>query len=320
MPPIEFASLDELALRPVAMGLAAIWALLVLAGLIVFALVRARPERDYGELVSRTRTWVWILAVVTLVMAAGDQVAIVFVGLISFLAFKEFLTLTPNRATDRRVLAWAYLAIPIQFYWVYTGRYGFFIIFIPVYVFTLIAFRLLLTERTDGFIRAAATLQWGLILTVFNLSHLGFLFVLPLAVPTQAGGAGLFFFVVFLTQFNDVAQYVWGKLLGRRQVIPKVSPGKTWEGLVGGVATTTLLAVALAPVFTPFAPLYAAAAGLLIGVLGFVGDVTVSAVKRDLGVKDSGRFLPGHGGILDRLDSLTFTAPLFFHFTRFFYG
>lgn len=313
-------NLSALALAPVWLGLIGIWVLLGVAAFAVFVLARANRDKDYSELINRTRTWVWIILTVTIVMAMGDKAAIVFIGFISFLAFKEYLTLVPSRASDRRVFFWAYIAIPIQFWWVYAGYYGFFIIFIPVYVFTFIAFRLLLTGRTDGFIKAAGTLQWGLILTVYNLSHLGFLFVLPLDEATQAGGAGLFFFVVFLTQFNDVAQYVWGKLFGRRKVIPSISPGKTWEGFLGGLVTTTALSILLAGIFTPFDLIHAAAAGLVIGVLGFVGDITVSAIKRDLGVKDSGKFLPGHGGILDRLDSLTFTAPLFFHFTRYFYG
>ncbi len=315
--PIDFSSM---ALAPIWLGMAGLWVLLGVAGVAVFVLARANPEKDYTELASRTRTWVWIILALTSVMAMGDKAAIIFIGFISFLAFKEYLTLVPNRAADRRVFFWAYIAIPIQFWWVYAGYYGFFTIFIPVYVFTFIAFRLLLTGRTDGFIRAAGTLQWGLILTVYNLSHLGFLFVLPLSQSTQAGGAGLFFYVVFLTQFNDVAQYIWGKLFGRHKIIPLVSPGKTWEGFLGGLVTTVALSIVLAGLFTPFDVYFAAASGALIGVLGFVGDITVSAIKRDLGVKDSGRFLPGHGGILDRLDSLTFTAPLFFHFVRYFYG
>jgi phosphatidate cytidylyltransferase len=153
-----------------------------------------------------------------------------------------------------------------------------------------------------------------LMTTVFSLSHMAFLLVLPTAGNPVAGGAGLLLYLLFLTQFNDVAQYVWGKLLGRRRVIPRVSPNKTWEGLLGGVTTTVALAVVLAPWLTPFATVEAAVAGLIIGAAGFAGDVTISAVKRDLGVKDSGSLLPGHGGILDRIDSLTFTAPLFFHF------
>jgi phosphatidate cytidylyltransferase len=311
---------DKMFQEPVWIGILGIYLILIFAWIAIFALGRRNPAKDLEELTSRTRTWFWIVLTLTVVLAIGDKAAIIFVGFVSFLALKEFLTLIPTRRSDRRVLFWAYLAIPIQFWWVYAGYYGFFIIFIPVYGFTLLAFRMLLTGRTEGFIKAVGTLQWGLMLTVFNLSHLAFLFVLPLQEPTQSGGTGLFFFVIFLTQFNDVAQYVWGKMFGKRRITPTVSPGKTWEGFLGGIATTTILSILIAGYFTPFNLWHAASVGMLIGILGFVGDVTVSAVKRDLGVKDSGQFLPGHGGVLDRLDSLTFTAPLFLHFTRYFYG
>jgi phosphatidate cytidylyltransferase len=149
---------------------------------------------------------------------------------------------------------------------------------------------------------------------VFSVSHVAYLLVLPAGVNPGAGGAGLVLFLVFLTQFNDVAQYCWGKLLGRHKALPSVSPGKTTEGVIGGLATTVALAWLLAGWLTPLSDIEALAAGALIGMAGFIGDVTVSALKRDLGVKDSGSLLPGHGGILDRIDSLIYTAPLFFHF------
>ena len=107
-----------------------------------------------------------------------------------------------------------------------------------------------------------------------------------------------------------MAQYVWGRLLGRRCITPSVSPGKTWEGFLGGLATTSLLAVALAPVLTPFSPAAALGIGALLAALGFAGDVTLSAVKRDLGIKDTGASLPGHGGILDRIDALIPVLPI----------
>jgi len=126
-------------------------------------------------------------------------------------------------------------------------------------------------------------------------------------------------FLLVLTELNDVAHYSRGKPLGRHNISPAVSPNKTLEGFVGGVLTTVLLAALLAPWLTPFTRLDALLAGALIAVAGFFGDLSLSALKRDLGIKDSGSLLPGHGGILDRVDSLTYTAPLFFHFTRYFY-
>jgi len=189
-----------------------------------------------------------------------------------------------------------------------------FIIFIPVYLFLLIPLKMVIVGETQGFLKAAGTIHWGLMTTVFSLSHAAFLLALPDSGNPAAGSAGLLLFLVFLTQFNDVMQFVWGKLAGRRKVIPKVSPGKTVAGFVGGVATTTLVAWLAAPYLTPLTGWQPVAAGLIIGIGGFVGDVTISALKRDLGIKDSGSLIPGHGGILDRVDSLTYTAPLFFHF------
>jgi len=150
---------------------------------------------------------------------------------------------------------------------------------------------------------------------VFCLSHAAFLLILrdpsrPRAMP----GPGLVLYLVTLTELNDVAQFLWGKSLGRHKVVPTVSPNKTWEGLLGGVATTTLLAWLLGPVLTPMDRAQSLLAGLIVGVGGFFGDINLSALKRDLGIKDTGTLLPGHGGILDRVDSLTYTAPLFFHY------
>jgi phosphatidate cytidylyltransferase len=302
------------ALTPsVVWALAGLLVILVAASLVVWALRRARPGRDYGELVLRVRSWWAMVGVFTLAMALSPAASIVFLGFVSFLAFKEYLSLIPVRRADRSVLFWAYLAIPVQYYWVAQGWYGMFIIFIPVYLFLLLPMRMVLIGETAGFLRSAGSLHWGLMLTVFNLSHVAFLLALPAERNPGGGAAGLVLTLVFLTQFNDVAQYVWGKLFGRHPVIPKVSPKKTREGLIGGVLTTVLLTVLIGPWLTPLTQAQSVAAGFVIGLGGFIGDVTISALKRDLGIKDSGALIPGHGGILDRVDSLTFTAPLFFH-------
>lgn len=300
-------------------AIAGVAVILVVASAIVVGLTHLQPARDHGALRARVRSWWVIVAITAVALVLSRDAAIGFLGFVSFLAFKEYLSLVPTRRADRRVLFWAYLAIPVQYWWVATGWYGMFVIFIPVYMFLLVPFRMVLEGVTAGFLRAVGTIHWGLMTMVFSLSHMAFLLVLPGADARGAGGAGLLVYLLFLTQFNDVAQYVWGRTLGNRRIVPSVSPGKTWAGFVGGVATTTVLAVLLAPLLTPFDTGFAAAVGLLIGVAGFVGDVTISALKRDLGVKDSGASIPGHGGILDRIDSLTFTAPLFFHVTRYFW-
>jgi phosphatidate cytidylyltransferase len=207
-----------------------------------------------------------------------------------------------------------------------------FIIFIPIYVFLLLPARMIITGDTQGFLRAIGTLQWGIVITVFFLSHAASLLVMPIAddprvlpvwqseVSKQWPGPGLFLLLLLLTQGNDVAQYIWGKSLGKRKLSPTVSPGKTWGGFLGGLVTTVIIAGLVGPSITMMSPLYAVAAGALVAVSGIIGDLNISALKRDLGVKDSGTTLPGHGGILDRVDSLTFTAPVFFHFVWYCYG
>jgi len=300
-------------------ALGGLYAILVAASASVLWLRWRAPENDRTELVQRIRSWWLIVSIFSIAMIVSRNVSVAFFAFVSFLALKEYLSIVPTRRADRRVLFWAYLAIPVQYYWVAEAWYGMFIIFIPVYVFLLLPLRMVLIGETKEFLRAAGTLHWGIMTLVFGISHVAYLLVLPEASYPNAGGPGLVLFLVFLTQFNDVAQYLWGKTLGRHKIIPKVSPNKTWEGFLGGVATTTLLSLLLSGWLTPMSWRIAIAAGLLISIAGFIGDVTISALKRDIGLKDSGSMLPGHGGILDRIDSLTYTAPLFFHFVYYLY-
>ncbi|GBE08159.1 phosphatidate cytidylyltransferase [bacterium BMS3Abin11] len=299
--------------------MAGLYGLLIFASAVTFILRRSNPKKDYTELSQCINSWWVMVTMFTAAIVLSKNVSLVFFAFISFLALKEYFSIIPTRRADRRVLFWAYLAIPLQYYFVWLEWYGMFIIFIPVYMFLFLPMRMIMIGETKAFLRAVGTLHWGLMTMVFSISHVAFLLILPASGNPVAGGAGLVLYLVFLTQFNDVAQYLWGKMLGKHKVIPKVSPNKTWEGFIGGVSTTTGLAVLLAPILTPFSWQVAVLAGMLIGLAGFIGDVTISALKRDIGVKDSGSMLPGHGGILDRIDSLTYTAPLFFHFVFFLY-
>jgi len=312
-------NLDVWVPRSVLVVLGAIVVLLVMASAIVFVLRRGDETGRHAELASRVRSWWVMVAVFAIAIAFRRGVAIAFFAVLSFLALKEYLSLIPTRRTDRHVLFWVYLCVPIQFWWVWREWYNLFLIFIPVWAFLFVAMRMVTRGDTKDFLRAAGTIHWGLMTMVFGLSHLAYLLVLPDGKPIAAHGAALLLFVVLLTQLNDVLQYVWGRALGRRKVLESVSPKKTVEGLVGGVLSTTLVSFLLAPVLTPLPRADSIAVGLMIGIGGFLGDVTVSAVKRDIGVKDSGTLIPGHGGILDRIDSLLFTAPLFFHFMAYFY-
>ncbi|HFK4479033.1 TPA: phosphatidate cytidylyltransferase [Citrobacter sedlakii] len=298
-------------------SLAAVFALLLAASVVNVLLVTLRPEKDWRELTLRIRTWWVIVVLFSLAILSPAWLALTFFGLVSFMALKEFLTLAPSRQADRMPLLWMFIAIPVNYGFIGSGWYGMFVVFIPVYVFLFLPARMVIAGDTQGFLRTASQLHWSLMTTVFAFSHVAFLMVLP--ADGKQTGALLVLFLVGLTEFNDVAQYIWGKSFGRIKVTPTVSPNKTLAGLLGGVATTALVALLLGPLLTPMSGAMSLLAGVIIGVTGFCGDVVMSAIKRDCGVKDSGTLLPGHGGILDRLDSLIFTAPVFFHFIRYFY-
>jgi len=265
------------------------------------------------------RMWWYLIGGFFLALIVSRTLAVVALGLVSFVAFKEFLTLAPTRRADSKVLLWAYLTIPLQYIWTGTGWYGMFIVFIPVYVFLLLPMRMVLLGETRGFLRAVGVIHWGLMTTVFCVSHLAYLLVLPDLPGLKNSGVGLLFYLVVVTHFNDAVQFLVNKRFARHAILTGVRPGLSREGLFAGIAMSALAAIVLAPLYTPFTPMQAGAVGLMIGLFGFIGFVAITAVERDLGVAESRDFLPGHGGLLLRLDSLMFTAPLFFHFVYYLY-
>ncbi|NLK91722.1 MAG: phosphatidate cytidylyltransferase [Bacteroidales bacterium] len=286
--------------------------ILVFASLLFYVIGLLKPDAKLQELKARTKSW-WIMASIfifaTIVNAKISYVAIAF---LSFVAFRELYSLMGFRESDRRAIFWAFLSIPIQYYLAFIGWYGAFIIFIPVVMFLLLPFRFVLKGETDGIIKSMASLQWLLMLTVFGISHLAYLLSLPELPNFNSGGRGLLLFVVFMTEINDVMQFVWGKLFGKKKIIPKISPNKTWEGFIGGVISTTIIGYCLG-FLTPLNGYELIFVSFMIAFTGFIGDVVMSSIKRDIGVKDSGNLIPGHGGVLDRIDSLMYTAPVFFH-------
>ena len=229
---------------------------------------------------------------------------------------REFLTLTRTRRGDHPALAAAFFVVlPLQYYLISIEWYGLYSILIPVYVFLLLPIVVALRGDTANFMRRIAEVQWGLMISVYCVSHVPALTTLP--IPGFADRSLLLIaFLILVVQSSDVLQYVWGKLLGRHQIAPSLSPSKTVEGFAGGVASATLLGAALWWI-TPFSPWQAAIMALVINLMGFCGGLVMSAIKRDRGVKDWGQMIEGHGGMLDRLDSVIFAAPIFFHLTRY---
>ena len=287
--------------------------ILVFSTLLFFIWGKMKPQANLTELKLRTKSW-WGMAIVFILAAVINPLISYFAfGLLSFMALGELATISKNvREADRRVLIWCYIAIPIQYVLAYNGLFNLFVIFIPIVMFIWIPFMLVMRGETTEIGRSMSVLPTQLMLTVFSLSHLAFLLSLPEIAGFNAGGRGLLLFIVFITEINDVFQFTWGKLLGRHKIIPKISPNKTWEGFIGGILTTTIIGYFLR-FLTPFSETEALVVSFIVACAGFVGDVVVSAVKRDIGLKDTGTLIPGHGGILDRIDSLSITAVVFFH-------
>ena len=286
--------------------------LLVTASLILFLVKKIFPKTNISELAARTRSW-WIMAGMFIgAVFISYNISYFFLAFLSFIAFRELYSVLGFREADRGALFWGILAIPIQYYLAYLAWYGAFIIFIPVVMFLVLPLRLVLKGDTHGITKSMALLQWILMLSVFGISHLAYLLSLPELPGFSSGGRGLLLFLVFLTEINDVMQFIWGKLLGRHKILPKISPNKTWEGFLGGVISTTVIGYFLG-FLTPLSAPNVILVSALIAIAGFSGDVVISAIKRDKGIKDMGNSIPGRGGVFDRIDSLAYTAPVFFH-------
>jgi phosphatidate cytidylyltransferase len=277
------------------------------------------PNPTIDNLNSRIKAWWVMVAMLGIAFAFGKPGVIVLFAIASLAALREFITLTPTRRGDHMALAVAFFVVlPLQYYLVWIDWYGLYSVFIPVYVFLLLAAIAALRQDTQDFMGRVAETQWGLMISVFCLSHVPAL--LGLKIPGYEGRSLLLIaFLVLVVQSSDVLQYVWGKLLGRHKIAPELSPSKTVEGFLGGVASATVLG-ALLWWITPFEPWQAGAMALMINLMGFFGGLVMSAIKRDRGVKDWGWMIEGHGGVLDRLDSVIFAAPVFFHTIRYFWS
>lgn len=294
---------------------------LLLVATVIGQWLRLRVKSEGGQktianLNSRTKAWWFMVAIFVGAMATGGIGSVILFGFTSFLALREFITLTPTRIGDHRTLFWVFFLItPLQYYLVATNWYGLFVILIPVYAFLFVPLRSAMCGDCERFLERAAKIQWGLMVCVYCVSHAPAL--LFLNIPGYEGQNGkLLFYFVCIAQISDVLQYVWGKTLGRHKIAPHVSPNKTWEGFLGGVGTTVGIGAALWWA-TPFTPWQSAGMSLAITLMGFAGGLVMSAIKRDRGVKDYGTLIEGHGGVMDRIDSICFAAPVFYHLTRY---
>jgi phosphatidate cytidylyltransferase len=307
-------------LREVYWILGSLLAVVSIASIVGNILERRRPGSPVIlNLNARIRSW-WVLIIIGgAALLAGRIAAVVLFAMLSFLCLREFITQVPGRRADHSALfACFFIALPVQYLLIAVDWYGLFSIWIPVYGFLVLPILAVLFNDTDRFLERTATTHWGLMICVYCISHIPAL--LTLRIPGYEGRSPLLMvYVVLIAQSSDILQYLWGKALGRHLVAPLLSPAKTVEGLIGGLLSATLLGALLWPI-TPFNVWQSAALAFLIAGLGFLGGLVLSAIKRGRGIKDWGTFIHGHGGMLDRLDSLCFSAPVFFHLTRYFFG
>jgi phosphatidate cytidylyltransferase len=292
-------------------------ALASLIGVILkYRLAEGKPHNVIDNLNSRINAWWVMILLIAIAIWIGKGGIITLFAFISFQCLREYVSLTHTRRGDHRALLWSFFFfLPFQYFLIAIDWYGMFSILIPVYAFLLLPISSALGSDTTRFLERAAKVQWGLMICVYCISHVPAL--LALEVEGYSGrNVLLIVFLVLTVQSSDVFQYVWGKLLGKRKVNESISPSKTLEGLIGGVLTSTAVGASLYWI-TPFNPWQAALIALTVNIMGFFGGFVLSAIKRDRGVKDWGSMIEGHGGMLDRVDSISFSAPIFFHIVRY---
>lgn len=296
---------------------------------LIARLLRKRPAGTIDPAVvhvfnRRIRAW-WLMSVVLAVGLLLQRVGTVVVfGLVSFWALREFITMTPTRRGDHRALFWVFfLFTPLQYVLVGLGPdyYRIYSILIPVFASLLIPARTAFSGDHRRFLERSAKIQSGLLICVYSLSYAPALLDLRFQHNEQIWNGdppALLIYFVLVVQLAEVAQYAWGRLLGRHVIAPEINASRTWEGLCGGVTSAAIVGALLSWV-TPFGVFGSACMSALIAVMGFAGNMTMSAIKRDRRVSDYGTLVQGHAGVLDRIDALCFSAPVFFHLAPVFY-
>jgi phosphatidate cytidylyltransferase len=316
------------------------WLLGVVLGLLALAYLAGRVLKRYppGSLNlalverfnHRIRVWWMMCAILVAALMWGTGPTVFLFFLVSFWALREFITMTPTRRGDHRALFWVFIVFtPLQYLLVGLSGdfYGLYSILIPVVAGLFVPARIAFSGDHKRFLERSAKIAMGLFVCVYALSFAPAL--MNLRLTTSAGvkwgeedsslpNAGLLFYFVLIVQLEDVLQNVWTRLLGRRVIAPAINASRTWEGFLGGVTSATLVG-ALLWWATPFRFWEAACMSMIVAVAGFAGSMVMSAVKRDRGVADYGTLVQGHPGVLDRIDSLCFAAPVFYHLTRYFF-
>lgn len=296
----------------------------LLASMVAGSAARFVSLRNADETLRRKRfaslrTW-WILAIVVGgCLLAGRLGVCLLLTVASLVAFYEYVGLLGIRDSERPAVITAYVIAVINYLFILFDRASAFVAFVPIGALAIIALVQILQGKAKDYIRTTGAIFWGMMVLFYGIGHAAYLFIHPAFAGGPTGPAGWFLYLIILTESHDIFQALVGRAIGahkRHLITPTLSPKKTWEGFLGGMAATLVLAILLAPWLTTLdtikEPL---AVGLVVAIAGFFGDINMSGIKRDSGVKDGSKLLPGMGGLVDRLDSLTFTAPAFVYLT-----
>ncbi|MCW9698589.1 MULTISPECIES: phosphatidate cytidylyltransferase [unclassified Avibacterium] len=276
------------------------------------------PHTVIDNLNHRINAW-WVMILIIFAAAyLGFYAVLLLFFLISFTALREFLSLIDIRRGDHFALvACFYLILPLQYYFIAIDWFSMFTIFIPVYGFLFLPILSALLGDPSKFLDRSSKVQWAVMIAIFCISHIPAILTLNIE-GFEGKSLLLMIFLILIVQASDVLQYIWGKLCGKHKIAPTLSPSKTVEGFVGGVFSASILGGLLAWL-TPFTVVQAVLISFIICLMGFLGGLVMSAMKRSMGVKDWGNMISGHGGMLDRMDSLCFAAPVFFHIVRYYW-
>lgn len=292
--------------------------LLLIAG-IVLMLLRWRLGGKTDHAWKAYQAWLFMIPLIVVVMFLGREAFIVFVTILSLRGFWEFATAT-GLARDR----WLVVVVAAGFVGLGVaalvtepeqntpGWYGLYLT-LPVYVIVLIFLVPILRNSSTGQVRQGS-------LAVLGFMYIGWLFGFLALLANVRQAYAYLSFLLFAVEACDIAAYICGRIFGRHPLRSEISPKKTWEGALGSLALAMSLPWLLRFTFPHFGAVELLLTGLIVGIGGQVGDLSMSVIKRDVDVKDMGQVIPGHGGILDRIDSLILVAPLFFQMVHFFHN
>ena len=304
--------------HPVTIGvLIGLGVVLLLVPLTVEGLSRAgRLEKaKRSEIHLRYVSWLVMTPAILAPLLLGPGCTILAIGVLSLLCYREFARAT-GFFRNRLISAAVVIGILAMTFASYDHWYNFFVA-LPSLTISLIVIVALAKDEPRGYIQRVALGVLSLLLFGVCFGHLGY-------IANDTDYRPIIILIVLCVEANDVFAFVTGRLFGRTQLAPATSPNKTAEGCLGAIVLTTALFAALGhAVFRGTAldsPVHLIVMGVMLSIVGQFGDLVISSIKRDLSIKDMGVLIPGHGGLLDRFDSLMLVSPAMFHYIGYFQG